>query len=153
MNEGTFSKDPLADSSLEEIRSALFANMVLQQTNMALMFLGKVPHPQTGERVQDVEAAQMFIDQLEMLEVKTKGNLDKREEGLLKQSLAAVRMAFVEVVEHGSAAPPPKKEPAATAAAAASGTPTMGADAKGQQPGAESATSAEEPRKKFTKKY
>jgi hypothetical protein len=153
MNEGTFSQNPPDDGRLETM-SALFAHMVLQQTNMALMLLGKVPHPQTGERVQDLEAAQMFIDQLEMLEVKTKGNLDKREEGLLKQSLAAVRMAFVEAVEHRSGAPPPQREPTGTAAAAASATPTTGADGKEQQPGAGSATtSAEEPRKKFTKKY
>ena len=67
--------------------SALFANMIVQQTNMALMLLGKVPHPETGEKYKDLESAKMFIDQLEMIEVKTKGNLDKREDGLLKQSL------------------------------------------------------------------
>ena len=41
----------------------------------------------------------MFIDQLEMLEAKTKGNLSKQEDGLLKQALAAVRMSFVEAMD------------------------------------------------------
>src|SRR5687767_16013155 len=64
------------EPTAEEIMSALFANMVIQNTNMALMFLGKVPHPQTGQPVKDLESAQMFIDQLEMLAYKTRGNLD-----------------------------------------------------------------------------
>jgi hypothetical protein len=34
-----------------------------------------------------------------MLEVKTKGNLSKEEDALLKQNLMALRLAFVEAVE------------------------------------------------------
>ena len=66
---------PLSGSP-EEIRSALFAQMVMQQSSMAMMLLGKTPHPETGQMVRDLEAAKLFIDQLEMLEVKTKGNLN-----------------------------------------------------------------------------
>src|ERR1051326_1082282 len=87
----------------EQLMSALFANLVMQQTNMALMLLGRMPHPESGERIQDLDAARTFIDQIEMIEVKTKGNLDKREEQLLKQSLTTLRMAFVEAVESGPA--------------------------------------------------
>src|SRR5436305_11535318 len=97
MNETTeHPGDDLANASREEIMSALFANMVIQQTNMAMMLLGKVAHPETGQFIQDLETAKMFIDQMEMLEAKTKGNLTKQEEGLLKQGLTALRMAFVE---------------------------------------------------------
>src|SRR5437763_12644314 len=85
--------------SRDEMMSALFANMILQQTNMALMFLGQVPHPQSGQHVQDLDAARMFIDQLEMLEVKTKGNVSKEEEALLKRNLTALHMAFVEAID------------------------------------------------------
>src|ERR1051325_3643197 len=83
-------------ASREEILAAIFAQMVLQQANMAMMLLGKVAHPQTGQHVQDLEGAQMFIDQLEMLEAKTKGNLGKEEQNLLRQALMSARMAFVE---------------------------------------------------------
>ena len=41
-------------ASREEMRSALFAQLVVQQTNMALMLLGQVPHPETGETVRDL---------------------------------------------------------------------------------------------------
>ena len=113
MNETPDSPNPgelPPNISREDFMSALFANMVVQQTNMALIFLGKTAHPETGERVKDLEAAQMFIEQLEMLEAKTKGNLDKREEGLLKQSLMALRLAFVETVEQGDTGSAPAAE-------------------------------------------
>jgi hypothetical protein len=91
--------------SRDEMMAALFANLVVQQTNMALIFLGHAPHPQTGQKEINLEHARFFIDQLEMLEAKTKGNLDKQEEGMLKQSLTSLRMAFVEAVQKEAAQP------------------------------------------------
>ena len=78
MNDPQPNEDTLSAPSQEEITSALFANMIIQQTNMALMLLGKVPHPETGETTEDLDAARLFIDQLEMLEVKTKGRSEER---------------------------------------------------------------------------
>ena len=141
--------DPQPQGSQDHRLSAIFAQLVIQQANMAMILLGQVPHPESGERVQDLGAARMFIDQLEMLEFKTKGNLDKREEGLLKQSLTSLRMAFVEAVnEEPSSAP--KKQAAAETENAAKSTPT-----EKKQAGKESDGSPpeEESHKKFSKKY
>jgi hypothetical protein len=82
--------------------SALFAQLVIQQSNMTLMLLGKIPHPETGRATQDLDAAKLFIDTLEMLQRKTKGNLTKQEEALLKQSLMSLQLAYVEAVEKPS---------------------------------------------------
>src|SRR5215510_15830479 len=90
----------------EEEFTFLFAQLVLQQSNMAMMLLGKVAHPESGKVIQDIEAARLFIDQLEMLETKTKGNLSKEEEALLKQTLMNLRLNFVQTVE----APTPSSE-------------------------------------------
>src|SRR5215510_11750027 len=98
-----------------EMRSALFAQLILQQSNMAMMLLGKVAHPETGQVTKDFDAAKLFIDQLEMLQEKTKGNLTKEESALLKQSLMSLQMAFVEAVESSNtptAPPTPEKVPA-----------------------------------------
>ena len=81
------------------MRSALFAHMVMQQSGMAMMLLGKTAHPETGEIHRDLEAAKLFIDVLEMLEYKTKGNLAQEETALLRQTLMSLRMAFVEAVD------------------------------------------------------
>ncbi len=152
MTDDHLPEDPLAGVSREEMTSALFANLVLQQANMALMFLGKVAHPQSGKTITDLEAARMFIDQLEMLEAKTKGNLTEPEAALLKQNLASLRMAFVEAVnrEERPSGPESRPTPTGPTAPSASG-PTPSAAA----PGGESATPGSETdsRKKFTKKY
>ena len=131
--------------------AVIFAGMVAQQTNMALMYMGQVPHPQTGEPVRDLNVAKMFIDQLEMLDVKTKGNLDKQEERMLQQSLTALRMAFVEAVNQGepTAKEAPKQpSPAPGAAGAAQPAPPAEASAAPAPPSEEA-----ESRKKFSKKY
>lgn len=129
--------------------TALFAQLVMQQTNMALMLLGKVPHPESGQVVKDIEAARLFIDQLEMLELKTKGNLTKDESGLLKQSLMNLHLAFVQAVESQPApSAPPSNAPTEPAPATQSTEAQSSSTAAGQTP-----TPEEEHRKKFSKKY
>jgi len=139
--------DPV-DFSSEEMTSAVFVQLVMQQANLALMLLGRVPHPQTGKTEQDVDAARAFIDQLEMLEVKTKGNLNPQEAAFLKDALMSVRMAFVDAVKSEESAPeqpapPPASDKPAPAAA------------EGAKPTSESTPPAPEAesRKKFAKKY
>jgi|SRR5579862_7184514 len=134
-----------------DLTSAMFASLVIQNANMAMIFLGQAPNPQTGQTTQDLEHARYFIDQLEMLEVKTKGNLLKQEAALLKQSLTSLRMAFVEAVEHPMAAPQ---------SGASAGPPTDEQETPVVEPALPGETSpptpaqpAVESQKKFSKKY
>ena len=57
-----------------------------------------VPHPETGQRVSPPELAlaRNTIDTLEMLEAKTRGNLDAQERELVRSLLYELRMHFVE---------------------------------------------------------
>jgi hypothetical protein len=140
----------------EETLSALFANMVIQQTNMAMMLLGKVPHPETGELIEDFEGARLFIDQLEMIEAKTRGNLSREEDGLLRQALTALRMAYVEKSGRPLAAETPPEAPSARPAPApAPAAPESRSESRLAPPPADPPPPAapEESRKKFTKKY
>jgi hypothetical protein len=121
--------------------------MVIQNTNMALLLLGQIPHPETGEHAYDIDAARMFIDQLEMLEAKTKGNLTAQEDKLLKQSLTHLRMTFVQAMEN-----PPQEGTASAEEPAA----LRGGSAQPESPiSSESAvpTPEEESRKRFSKKF
>lgn len=135
MNNEQTSTEP---ASGQDRLSALFAQLVMQQANMAMMLLGKVAHPESGEVVKDIDAARLFIDQLEMLDLKTKGNLTKEESALLNQSLMSLRLAFVEAVE----APKPQAD------TAAKGSEKIPAPSPGTPAGEQ-----DEHRKKFTKKY
>jgi hypothetical protein len=127
--------------SPEEVQSALFAYLVMQQSNMAMMLMGRTPHPETGQAMRDLDAAKIFIDQLEMLEAKTKGNLNKEETSLLKQTLMTLRMSFVDATNA------PEPTPGKTEAAK---EPDLKAEAA---PSAPQAAEEEEHRKKFSKKY
>jgi hypothetical protein len=148
MSEPEMNEDPLQNMSREEMMSALFGHLVIQNTNMALMFLGKVPNPQTGESMYEIEPAKMFIDQLEMLEVKTKGNLSREEEKLLQQSLMHLRMSFVEALEN-----PPNDEPVAPDHEKRIEPETESKPATEAANAQAAADEEAEARKKFTKKY
>jgi len=156
MNDSHSSSTTPAAPNRDEMLSALFANMVVQHSNMALIFLGQAPHPDTGEHILDLETARMFIDQLEMLAVKTRGNLTKQEETLLKQGLTATRMAFVQGVEQAAKSPqtgparPPETSSFAPAETPPAATSAPGQPAPEPSPGPEPEA---ESRKKFTKKY
>lgn len=118
--------------------AALFAAHVMQQTSIGMMLLGRVPHPETGQVTRDLDGARLFISQLEMLAFKTRGNLDKREENLLKQSLMELQLAFVEATE--------KPLPAET-------TDTPAPTEKTEEPAAHPQPAEDASKVKFSKKY
>ena len=82
--------------SLGEL-SQRFIEFVMMQAQNAALFLGQIPNPQTGKGEVNLELAKMFIDQLGMIQEKTRGNLTKEEEAVLKNTLSNLQMAFVEV--------------------------------------------------------
>ena len=132
--------------SAEETASALFAHLVMQQSNMALMLLGKVPNPESGQPLRDLEAAKLFIDLLEMLEAKTMGNLSKEETTLLKQTLMNLHLAYVEAVDSPAPQTEQQSKPQTPPA-----EPAPGAAPSKPEPAAPD--SEEEHRIKFSKKY
>jgi hypothetical protein len=163
MNDGPTSTDrPEAGTSSggASLASASFAGMVLNHTQMALLLLGRTPHPVTGETIQDLGGARMLIDQLDMLEQKTRGNLEAHESQMLRESLTALRMAFVEAANATSGG---STQPTGSAAKPQTDTKTgaapTGAAPDGATPGGTEPTSGagglpeEETRKKFSKKY
>ena len=126
--------------------SQRFIEFVMMHAQNAALFLGQIPNPQTGQGEVNLELARMFIDQLAMIQEKTRGNLSQEEATVLRNAISNLQMAFVEISEHekrGGAAPSP--EPAAPAPAAQEeGKPT--------EPVAP-ATEESESKKKFTKSY
>jgi hypothetical protein len=130
--------------------SQRFIEFVMMQAQNAALFLGQIPNPQTGQGEVNLELAKMFIDQLAMIQEKTRGNLTNEETGVLRNTLSNLQMAFVEVSQQSrgespAAAPqevsPPADEPAGTSPAAEPSSPPV-------TPPAET-----ESRKKFTKSY
>lgn len=118
-----------------------FIEFVMMQAQNAAMFLGRLPNPQTGQPEVNLEFAKLFIDQLEMISEKTRGNLTSDESEVLNGVLADLRMAFVQAASGGGATPPP-----------AAVEPPRAETPRVEPPPAEPAVEAES-RKKFTKSY
>ena len=88
-----------------------FLDMVGLFGTQAMIALGKLANPATGKAEKNLPAARLFIDTLEMLESKTKGNLNSDETKVLHATLTDLRLMFV---EEARTSPTPEKpsEPA-----------------------------------------
>ena len=124
-----------------------FIEFVMMQAQNAALFLGQIPNPQTGQAEINLEVARMFIDQLAMIQEKTRGNLTNEESAVLRNALGSLQMAFVEASQTEKSGP--VKAPAASQSEppATEDAPTS----SGETP----APTAEESesKKKFTKSY
>ena len=72
-----------------------FSTFILSLASSALMQLGEVPNPETGEMEQNLVMARHTIDVLDMLRCKTENCLDAEEKRLLDGILYEVRMKYV----------------------------------------------------------
>src|SRR6476646_1331095 len=132
--------------SLGEI-SQRFIEFVMMQAQNAALFLGQIPNPQTGKGEVNLELAKIFIDQLGMIQEKTRGNLTNEEAAVLKHTLSNLQMAFVEVskeMREGKTESAPAPEPEAEATEPA---------AENSEPSTTTPPPDGESRKKFTKSY
>ena len=76
--------------------TARFVTHILGISEQALIFLGHTPNPLSGRQEQSLPMAGEVIDHLEMLEMKTRGNLGKDESQILRDVLTRLRLAYAE---------------------------------------------------------
>jgi hypothetical protein len=113
-----------------------FIEFVLMQAQQIALMLGQIPGPDGKPMEPNLPIARIFIDQLEMIREKTRGNLTKEEEDVLTKVLADLQLAFVEAGHAAPAAPVTAEAPREAPAAAAGPTATE-----------------DDSKKKFTKSY
>ncbi|MFM8808902.1 MAG: DUF1844 domain-containing protein [Chthoniobacterales bacterium] len=114
-----------------------FIEFVLMQAQQIALMLGQIPGPDGKPMEANLPVARIFIDQLEMIREKTRGNLSPEESDVLNKVLADLQLAFVEAGQSAPAAPSPQ----------AAAPPAPAAEDK-----SEPADSTED-KKKFTKSY
>jgi hypothetical protein len=131
--------------------SQRFIEFVMMQAQNAALFLGQIPNPQTGQGEVNLELAKMFIDQLAMIQEKTRGNLTNEETAVLRNTLSNLQMAFVEVSQQSRgekpAAAPTPEPPTPPVESSPTSAPAGSSDASVTPP------EETESRKKFTKSY
>jgi hypothetical protein len=135
--------------------SQRFIEFVMMHAQNAALFLGQIPNPKTGQGEVNLELAKMFIDQLSMIQEKTRGNLSSEEAGVLRNTLSNLQMVYVEVAQQapkGAAQPQqPPSEPEPETSSFAGPAADKPAETPEQPPIAPSTES--ESKKKFTKSY
>ncbi len=73
-----------------------FTMLVSMFSTQAMVALGVIPEPGSGEPRTQLPLARHFIDLLSVLEEKTQGNLNEREATGLSENLHYLRMLFLE---------------------------------------------------------
>jgi hypothetical protein len=120
-----------------------FIEFVLMQAQNAAFVLGQIPHPQTGKAEVNLDLARLLIDQLAMIQEKTKGNLNKDEAQILANTLSNLQIAFVEAVREQRS-----EQRTDTAHPAAESKPESKIETPASPPAAEG-----DGKKKFVKSY
>ena len=131
-----------------------FIEFVMMHAQNAALFLGQIPNPKTGEPEINLDLARMFIDQLEMIQEKTRGNLTNEETMVLRNAVSNLQMAFVEVSGgRPQSAPDAAAQPEPPPPAPAQSSEQPAPSAPEQSAPLASSESEPESRKKFTKSY
>ena len=72
-----------------------FTNFVLSLSTSALFHFGDFPDSEGGKTQKNLPAAKQTIDILDMLNEKTKGNLNENENNLIQGALYELKMRYV----------------------------------------------------------
>jgi len=87
----------LSDKDMGEERNRyLFQHLIAMFQTLALQQLGKLMNPISGKLERDLQQARITIDMLEMIRMKTEGNLDDDERRLLDSVLVELQLNFVD---------------------------------------------------------
>jgi len=83
---------------IQQKHQQFFLEMVLMLHAAAMQQMGKTANPLSQKIERDLAAAQSTIDMLDMLENRTRGNLSKEEEHVLKQVLQELKLNYVDEI-------------------------------------------------------
>lgn len=86
-------------ASTEALPEINFSTFVIGLSTQALMHLGEIANPMSGNVEIDVPTAKQMIDILGLLKDKTRGNLNASEDRLMEDILFDLRMKYVEAVK------------------------------------------------------
>lgn len=80
----------------------LFTQLIAIFHGGAMVALGKLKNPATGNIERDLEQARQSIDMLEMLRSKTEGRLSAAEQRMLDGALTELRLNYIDELKKDS---------------------------------------------------
>jgi hypothetical protein len=94
-------KDDQAGTQEEYFPEVTFSSFVLSLSTTVMYHLGDFPDPATNKAEKNLAAAKQTIDMLNMIKIKTAGNLDIDEKELLEGILYELMMRYVKDKDAG----------------------------------------------------
>ena len=91
-------KEEKTESANPPLPEVNFSSLIFSLSSSALLHLGEIDDPQTGEKREDLPMAKHSIDIISMLKDKTKGNLDDEEQKFIDSILTDLRLRYVKSV-------------------------------------------------------
>ncbi len=85
-----------SSSGQEDQPDVDFSTLIMSFASAAVISMGKMPDPATGQTGRNPSLAKQNIHIIEMLREKTRGNLTRDEETLVENILYELRMGFIE---------------------------------------------------------
>ena len=74
-----------------------FKTLISTMATQAMLAMGAIPDPATGQRVAHLDLARHHIDMLGVIDDKTKGNLSEEEQQMLGSVVYELRMQYVQL--------------------------------------------------------
>jgi len=90
---------PKVEAERAPLPEVNFNSLIFSLSSSALLHLGEIADPQSGEKKKDIALAKHTIDTLAMLKEKTQGNLTGEEEKFLESILTDLRWRYVKAAE------------------------------------------------------
>lgn len=88
----------LSGTPAEQKEAKVFMTFLAGLAQQALMQLGQMPNPYTGQAELDINGARYTIELLIVVQKKTKGNLSAEETQMLAGTIQDLKMAYGEIV-------------------------------------------------------
>lgn len=107
MDQMNFDGENLSEEQQDQL---LFMMLVQQHQQIAMMGMGKLENPQTGEVDRELKSAKFAIDTLVMLQKYTEGNLPQKLNNYLTETLNNLRMNYADEKEKEGSSESDKEE-------------------------------------------
>ncbi len=88
-----------AERSSTPLPEVNFTSLIFSLSSSALMHLGEMPDPQSGNSTLDLPLAKHAIDTIAMLKDKTQGNLSEEEQKFTETVLTDLRWRYVKAAK------------------------------------------------------
>ena len=97
-------EETIDQEEVQQLPPVDFISYLANLVETGRLYLHGIPNPETEEVVINLPLVKHIIDTIEMLEVKTKGNLTAPEANFLSNTLYELRMSYIRVVSSQEAA-------------------------------------------------